>query len=210
MFKYRRVLAFLLDVMLVGVLAVMLSNNPKLNKAYDYQDEYMKAFTEEVNTLSDNQVITNPSDIYNYYEDKLALPMINMFKVQVYIYIIFLSIVFLYYVVFTYFNDGKTLGCAIFKLKITKKNDEKAGIFNLMMRSLFMGTSFVYLVPIVCLINIIVPRVLPLNISFMVLLTSVSFAFVFELVFILYFLLNKNNMTIQDYLSNTKVIDTKK
>jgi uncharacterized RDD family membrane protein YckC len=210
MFKYRRVLAFLLDVMLVGILAVMLSNNPKLNKTYDYQDEYMKAFSEEVNTLSDNQVITNPSDIYNYYEDKLALPMINMFKVQVYIYIIFLSIVFLYYVVFTYFNDGKTLGCAIFKLKITKKNDEKAGIFNLMMRSLFMGTSFVYLVPIVCLINIIVPRVLPLNISFMVLLTSVSFAFVFELVFILYFLLNKNNMTIQDYLSNTKVIDTKK
>ena len=210
MFKYRRVLAFLLDVILVSVLAVMLSNNPKLNKAYDYQDEYMKAFTEEVNTLSDNQVITNPSDIYNYYEGKLALPMINMFKVQVYIYIIFLSIVFLYYVVFTYFNDGKTLGCAIFKLKITKKNDEKAGIFNLMMRSLFMGTSFVYLVPIVCLINIIVPRVLPLNISFMVLLTSVSFAFVFELVFILYFLLNKNNMTIQDYLSNTKVIDTKK
>ena len=63
---------------------------------------------------------------------------------------------------------------------------------------------------IVCIIYIIVPRVLPLSISFMVLLTTVSASFLVECIFILYFLLNKNNMTIQDYISNTKVIDTKK
>ena len=210
MFKYRRVTAFLIDVLFVALITMMLSSNPKLNKAYEYQGDYIEAYKQAVESLPTTSLFNEPKEILNTYTSILALPMVNMIKVQAYTYVIFIVVLFLYYVIFTYFNDGKTLGCALCKLKITKRNDDKVGLLNLMIRSLFMGSSLIYLVPIVCIIYIIVPRVLPLSISFMVLLTTVSASFLVECIFILYFLLNKNNMTLQDYISNTKVIDTKK
>ena len=91
-----------------------------------------------------------------------------------------------------------------------KKDNKKANLLNLTMRSLFMGSSFIYRFPLTALCMFIIPRVLEPKLAFLPILYSNSLFMMLELVLLVVFITNKKCMTIQDYLSNTKIIDTKK
>ena len=209
MLKYRRVLAFLLDGLFISIIVLVLCNNVKLNKSLYEEEGYITAYNEKLDKLT-IETSSSTEEVINKYKDTIGIELYNMIKVQGYRYFYFLICVFLYYIVFVFFNDGKTLGCAIFKLKIVNKNDKKANIFNLAIRSLFMGSSFVYMIPITSLLFLIIPRVLDYSHAFIPLLMILSISTFVEIAFYLYFFLNKKNMSIQDYISNTKIIDTKK
>lgn len=208
MLKYRRVMAFLLDALFISIIVIALSSNPRLNKGLDNEEAYLSAYNESINNLVIDQ--TNPEDIINQYKEGIGVQLYDMIKSQTYRYVIFIICVFLYYVVFVYFNDGKTLGCALFKLRINNMNGSKANILNLTVRSLFMGSSFIYLIPIVSFINLIIPRLYNYQIAFFPLLIITSVSVLIEIVFYIYFFFSKKNMSIQDYLSHTKIIDTSK
>ena len=209
MLKYRRVLAFLLDGLFISIIVLVLCNNVKLNKSLYEEEGYITAYNEKLDKLT-IETSSSTEEVINKYKDTIGIELYNMIKVQGYRYFYFLICVFLYYIVFVFFNDGKTLGCAIFKLKIVNKNDKKANILNLAIRSLFMGSSFVYMIPITSLLYLIIPRVLDYSHAFIPLLMILSLSTFVEIAFYLYFFLNKKNMSIQDYISNTKIIDTKK
>jgi hypothetical protein len=131
-------------------------------------------------------------------------------KYSVYSYLIFLVVNTLYFALFAYCNNGKTLGCAVFKLQIKKKNNKSAGIINLGMRSLFMGSCLITNSPILSIFMIVLPRLLTARQAFMPLCLGSTLVLMIELLFLFYFIFNKKGMGLQDYLSNTKVLDLKK
>jgi hypothetical protein len=57
---------------------------------------------------------------------------------------------------------------------------------------------------------IVLPRLLDAKQAFIPMVYGTTLFLIFELALFLFFLLNKKGMTIQDYLSNTKVLDLKK
>ena len=67
----------------------------------------------------------------------------------------YLIIFMLYNVLFAYFNDGQTLGKKIFKLRVVKKEGEKASIENFLVRSLFNGSTFFFGINLVVIIRIV-------------------------------------------------------
>ena len=148
MFKYRRILAFLLDILFVSLISMLLINNPKINPNYFVQDEYNKVLQEKMNNISVD---------YNGDPDKMLDGMYNQVgqelydgtKYSVYSLLIFLIVNTLYFTLFTYCNNGKTLGCAAFKLQIKKRDNKKASIINLGMRSLFMGSCLITNSPLI-------------------------------------------------------------
>lgn len=208
MFKRRRVLAFFIDVLLVSFVTILLASNPKINKYYYETEDYNKALMEKQKSLTIDYGDTEHA-IDNMF-NQIGQELYDSTKVQVYAYTIFLIVNTLYFAVFAFFNDGKTLGCALCRIKIVKKNDKKPNIFNLAMRSLFMGSSLIYISPLIAITSIIIPRVLDVRSAFLPLVYTSSLLLMFEIALFIVFLVNKNNMTIQDYLSNTKIIDTKK
>ncbi len=209
MLKYKRFMAFITDALLVSLLAIILSNNVRLNRSLYEEEKYIEAYNNKVKTI-EVVVNNNPEEMIKEYDNQIGKELYDLIKVQGYRYLIFLVIVFLYYVIFVFFNDGKTVGCAIFKIKIVNGIGEKANLLNLTIRSLFMGTSFVYMVPIVSFVQLIVPRLYNGTIANMTLMFIPSIFAVLEIVFILYFLFSKKNMGLHDYLSNTKIIDISK
>ena len=209
MLKYRRILAFMLDTLFIAFIVIVLCNNSTINKSLDMEEKYQEAYIEKINHLNIS-TSNDPNELINSYRDNIGIELHNMYKVQGYRYLVFIICSFLYFIVFVYFNDGKTLGCALFKLKITNKSGNKANLLNLSIRSLFMGSSLIYLIPITSIIFLIIPRVFDYSISFMPLILITSISTLVEIVFYIYFIFNKNNMSIHDYISGTKIIDTSK
>ena len=209
MFKYRRVLAFLLDILFVSIISMLLINNPKINKNYYVQEEYNKIIQEKVTNIT-VEYSGDPDKIVDNMYGQIGQELYDSTRYQVYALLIFLIVNTSYFALFTYCNNGKTLGCAAFKLQIKKRDNKKASIINLGMRSLFMGSCIITTSPILSIFSIIVPRLLNARQAFMPLLYGSTLIFMFELVFLAYFLFNKKGMGLQDYLSNTKVLDLKK
>lgn len=54
--------------------------------------------------------------------------------------IISLVVTVLYFVLFQYFNNGKTIGKALFKMRVTNKKGEKASIIQILVRTLFVDS----------------------------------------------------------------------
>jgi uncharacterized RDD family membrane protein YckC len=208
MTKYRRVLAFILDTLLVSLVTIMLATNPKVNKNYYQEEEYNKLLVEKQSSLTVDY--NDPDHAVDKMYDEVGQVLYDSTKVQVYSLIIFMIVNTLYFVVFVFFNDGKTLGCALFKFKIVKKNNKKANLLNLSMRSLFMGSSFIYRFPLSAIFLIVLPRLLDVKAAFLPLIYINGILLMFEIALLIVFIVNKKGMTIQDYLSNTKIIDTKK
>jgi len=208
MFKYRRVSAFIIDTLIVTFVSVLLTMNPKINKAYGMDEEYNKAYLDKQSSISYNYSLDTNETIDELY-NSIGQELYDVTKVQGYSLVIYLVTNTLYFTLFTFFNGGKTVGCAIFKLKILKRNGNKANILNLAMRSLFMGSTLIYKFPIMAIFMLVIPRVLSVRAAFLPIVYSTMLSIMFEIALLIVFLVNKSNMTIQDYMSNTKIIDTK-
>ena len=72
-----------------------------------------------------------------------------------------------------------------------------------------MGSTLIYKFPIMAIFMLVIPRVLSVRAAFLPIVYSTMLSIMLEIALLIVFLVNKSNMTIQDYMSNTKIIDTK-
>lgn len=199
--KYRRLLAFLLDMFIVVGLALFISSNYKYNpKLYDMEDAY-KEFESIRPTMED----FNKEKFIEYISDA-SNKAYNLAKSQVYVYGWYILFYFLYFVVFAYFTEGQTLGKRIMKLKIVKSDGKRVGIFNLLLRSITNGTSYFLGTNIYIILNII--GVLILNgIPFLgFLIVSNGIGFIVEATNIIMYIFRKDDRCLNDIVSKSKVI----
>ena len=206
MFKYRRILSFLTDTLFICVLTMLITASIANPARFDYED-YTEAYKKKMESI--NLTVAN-ENVLDDYENQIGQELYDYIKVKGYEYMYFIIFTILYFAIFTYFNNGKTLGCVLYNLQIVNKEKKKANILSLGIRSLFMGTSFMAYFPIQAIIYLIIPRGLNVHGSFLPLLITTSITAIFELVLLIYFIFNKKDMALYDYICNTKIIDTKK
>ena len=155
MFKnvnFRRVLAYLLDIMLVSIISSMFASIELLNPYLNKQQEITSEYTEKINDYmnDENQIDINEFTSSDFMKDYTY----DFSHYSMYESIISLVFTILYFVVFQYYNNGKTVGKALFDIVVVDKEKKKVSIKQLLLRSLVIHsllTSIISLIGIITL-----------------------------------------------------------
>lgn len=214
-FQSKRFAAFLIDMLLVSLVAVTLGNLSYLNPT---KEEYEKA-TEEYNMVMDEYVNSMLSNSSSSFPDTKSLVeygetsiMPTFYKVErnyFYYGLWYLIIYFLYFCLFAYFNNGQTLGKKLFKIKIVNKGEDKVSFIRLIIRSLFNGTSFYYGINLILLLRLISVLFVKSDVYFYLYSFYTIIGFIIEVSLLLTLVINKGKRLTNDYLAKTEVIEDK-
>lgn len=190
-YVFRRISAFIADFLLVSIIVALFSEiyiiNPYYEKYNDLSEEYLE-YVESV-SLDGDKLDFAKMNKYTY----------DLSYYGVYVSIITLVVNIMYYVIFQYFNDGKTIGKAMFKLKVKNRKDKKLKIYQLLFRYCIL-MSFIS-----SLISIIILFMCSMNvyINTMSILQTLDDTLVLSC--ILMIILRKDNIGLHDLLSGTYV-----
>lgn len=131
---FKRILAYIIDIVIVTYISGLFASMEYINP---YIEEYNAAYNEyysilvnpssNVEALS-NETLTNLTYDLTYYGSITTL--------------ITVAVTILYFVLFQYFNKGKTIGKAIFKIKIVDDKNNRPSLFQLFLRSLIVNSVF--------------------------------------------------------------------
>ena len=119
---FPRFIAYILDVLIVGIVATLILSVIPSNDKYDkYMKEYETIQTNYLEKkIETNEYFEKSKDLV-YELDKMAVPS-TLIKVVLYIG---------YFIVFQAYNKGQTLGKKLMKIKIINtKKDELTGTYN--------------------------------------------------------------------------------
>ncbi len=198
---YKRFFAYIVDFVIVLLIASMFSEidfiNPYLEKYENTTNQYYELLKSEViDVNSTNETIVN-SDLDN----NLNVLAYNLSYYGYYILVITLVVKVLYYVVFAYYNDGKTIGKALFKIKVKKTTNNKLKMTDLLVRSA-VGYEMIFE-----LINIILLKLCTMNtyLSTNKIVNSLDSAVMMVIVVMILF--RKDNRGLHDIISGTKVVN---
>ena len=198
---YKRFFAYIVDYVIVLLIAGMFSEidfiNPYLEEYENTTNQYYELLKSEViDVNSTNETIVN-SDLDN----NLNVLAYNLSYYGYYILVITLVVKVLYYVVFAYYNDGKTIGKALFKIKVKKTTNNKLKMTDLLVRSA-VGYEMIFE-----LINIILLKLCTMNtyLSTNKIVNSLDSAVMMVIVVMILF--RKDNRGLHDIISGTKVVN---
>lgn len=191
---YKRVIAFIIDTLIVtiisGLLTIMFTNNEQ----YDADNKKLLELTKKM--------VSEKVDQDKYMEEFNEINY-NLTKDSINVTIITIGISVIYYSIMCYFCQGITLGKYILKLKITSANDKPLNIFNYFLRSLIINSILSNIVTII-LINTL-SKESYINISGRV-------GNVFTVLMVVSFIMmmyRDDGRGLHDIIGNTKVISTK-
>ena len=203
---YKRFLAYAVDIFIVTIIAAMFSEIRIVNP---YLDEYENTSNEYLNMLS-NQIVN--STIYESngtnetrlsvteLDKKLETTTYNLSYYGYYVFVITLVVKLLYFIVFALYNDGKTIGKALLKMKVKKNSNRKLRIMDLTIRSV-IGYGLLF-----DLVNIILLRLCDMK-NYLYINSIVTYIeFGITAVIVIMILFRKDNRGLHDLLAGTKVI----
>lgn len=209
MIKLKRIFAYVIDMLFLCFLSTLIINSPILNFHTEDVDRYRSAISDKLNNINYDEYFQQ-DDAYNYLMNYVGREYYDYIKSQGYIFIVYIVLYFLYFVVFAYFNQGRTLGYVFLKLKVVNNKNTKPSMISLFIRSLFIGTSIIFINPLYTAFAIVIPRVLSVNASFLPIFLIFGLSMLVEAVFFITFLVNRNNMSLQDYMAGTKILEYKR
>lgn len=243
---FKRVAAYIIDIILISILSTILTSNKYLNKDYEKYQKTYDSYVKETeiyndysvklnNFFSDDKIskneynklneITENKNLIKYYEDneitqkefniiieKLDKDYSNkqidysykLIKYTIIPTIISLMCILFYFVVIQFYFGGKTLGKLLMNLKVVSNNNKKLTILNFLIRSLIVNEVFINI------LNIIFILVLTKNNYLVYNQIIYPITYMLEMSIIATILFDKNNRGIHDYISNTKVIESKR
>ena len=189
--SYKRIVAYVLDIIIVTVIASLLTYFIPENKEYEASfNEYVSSINEySKEKINQNEFLQKTNDlVYIMNKESLTVTIVTV------------VLTIIYFVVFNYFMNGQTLGKKLMKLKIVSNNKKKLTMNNYLIRSL--------------LINSVLMNVL--SIIFILLLNKTSYikvnditTYLFGAIYIVTFgmiLFREDKRGLHDYLANTKVV----
>jgi uncharacterized RDD family membrane protein YckC len=190
----KRVGAYLIDIIIVTLLATVISMIFIKNENYQKRsDELMKLTKDYTAGEITREEYSKEFDNLNYYVTKegVGTTIINC------------SVAIVYYVVLCFFCHGITLGKYLMKLQIVSANEKELNMGNYLLRGLFANLILSNLVSIIFVYSMskdtfvsVYPKV-----------SSVLSLFI--LVTILVIMYRNDGRGLHDLLANTKVISTK-
>lgn len=207
--KRRRISAFVLDMFLVIFLAISVCS---LNYANPYKDSYQETY-EEYNNIY-QEVSSSMFEGGSALDDELIInelvPVLHKLqKYNIFLPIWYLVFYILYFVVFAYFNKGQTIGKKLFSLRVVDKDENKASILKMVIRSLFNGSSLYMGINIVILLQILCVFIKDSLIFYQLYIIFSFISLILEIVLIITFLAKKGDRALNDIIAGTKIISLK-
>ena len=191
--SYKRVLAYLVDVMIISFVSLLLTSFVPTSENYNKLNKEFETLTTDYRNqeVTMEEYLEKGTDI-NYQLIKEGVPQTIVSTV--------LSII--YFVVLTYFMNGETLGKKLMKIKITSNNDKKLTMNNYLIRALVIDSVLINIITIITIL--LFSKDIYLT-SYNIISYVFSFVYIVSLAMILF---SKNGRGLQDILANTKVIST--
>ena len=191
--SYKRVLAYLLDIVIITLVATLLTMFIPTSQEYQQKSneltEVMESFTE--GEITQDEYLEKVNDI-SY--------VINKETVSTSIVTVVLTTI--YFVVVAYYMEGQTLGKRIMKLKVVSTDDNNLSMNKLLVRSLIVDSI---------LMNIISILTILLMTKSMYLQTYDTITTIFGAIYIVTFamiLFREDGRGLHDIIAKTKVIST--
>lgn len=188
---FKRIFAYIFDFLLVSVIVSMFCELRIINPYYDeylsVSDEYI-SYVESINNVEnlDLDIINTTSYEVTYY--------------SLYNNIIFVVFIVIYYVIFQFFNDGRTIGKALMKIKITSIFDKKISFFQILIRTLIINGLLYNCINIACLIFLSEKSYINI-ISLIQLINILVFVTCVLMIFF-----RKDGVGLHDIVSNSKIV----
>lgn len=195
--KFKRIIAYFLDILLVSLIVYGLSSLNFLNPG---KEEYANKYTEyqEYYEQYQNNVISEETykNIYIEYNYELA-------KYDISYMIINIVVLISYFGVFQFLLKGQTLGKRIMNIKIVNYKDKKLTIFNYIIRTLILNSIIFIIVKLIALL------VLNAKGYYYTCYYMAQLDYVIQVLILIMIFLDKENRGLHDKIANTKVIECK-
>lgn len=242
---FKRIGAYILDMVLVMLVSSLVSSLTFINKDYkeynstyneysdklevyqnfiaDFEDYYKdeeindeeysnllsdySEFSIYITNRYDDKEINNEEyeqildDLLDKYKDEYILYNYELSKLNVISSIILIVCIILYFGITQYFMNGQTLGKRIFSLKVVNKNGEKAGLVNLLIRTVIVTGILISISQIVCIF------ILNKNDYYTAAYYMKTVSYGIEFMILITVLLRMDGRGLHDLIAKTKVID---
>ena len=196
----KRIMAYLLDVLLVYFLISAIISIRFINPTYEKYIESYEKYVDVMNDYSKGKITTEQ------YTELNIKNIINVTKYSVSSNIVIVLVLIGYFCVFQYFNNGQTLGKKIMKIKVVSIDNKKINFSNYLLRILPVQYIFIGSVMPIILNSIFV---FIFNINYYVIINSVTTYSLFFISIVSLFMIIKRDdkRGIQDIIAKTKVVE---
>ena len=136
---FKRLLAFILDILIVSLVVTLLSYIPFLNPN---RDAYSEKYNELVNVYE--QVEKNEISQEEYNEAAIPISY-ELYRLNIPTILVDIVCSLLYFGVLPFFMDGQTIGKRLFQLRVVGANDKPLNIVNYLLRAVVLRNILISL-----------------------------------------------------------------
>ena len=221
--RFKRIAAYMIDMIIVSIIVFGLSNVKQINYQIDnynsaskeyqnYVKKYEKAEKKYEDAKEDykdkkitkkeyNKKKSEYNEYKKDYEKKIKKYNYNISKNSVISTIISIAVVVAYFAIFQFSMGGQTLGKKIMKLKVVSAKDRELNIFNYLIRCAILNGV------IVNLLLVIFVNTMDVNSFYMANYVVSNIQSIIEIVIIIMIFMTSDARGLHDYIAGTKVIE---
>ena len=192
---YKRIIAYLVDMLVISVIASLITMAFPKNDAYQVK---LKEASEITKQYQNKEI--EEEEFRKRYNDVSY----EMSKSTIDQSIIVVIVTISYFTLLYKFNNGQTLGKRLMKLRVVSANDKEIGINHYLLRCLLINSALSNIITIILLMFLSKDKYVLIN-DKLSLLFSIFYVACVGLI-----MYRDDGRGIHDFITNTKVIDTRK
>lgn len=194
--KLKRLLAYVIDILLVGFIASAISSIEVINPFYDNYIEAYEKYSKELDSLNEDNVFDKIKS------EEFVLDYQNVLKYGVYSSVISITCYILYFGGFQKWNKNQTVGKKLMRLKVVNKNNKD----DVRMWQYILRTIIVYNLLFNSL-SVVVSYVFKDDLFFTISIITSIIGYVITYVGYIMILFRKDGCGLHDLVSGTKVVE---
>ena len=193
--KLKRLLAYIIDILIVGFIASAISSIEVINPYYDNYIEAYEKYSKEMDSLNEDNVFDKIKS------EEFVLDYQNVLKYGVYSSVICITCYILYFGGFQKWNKNQTVGKKLMRLKVVNKNNKD----DVRLWQYILRTIIVYNLLFNSL-SVVVSYMFKGNLFFTTSIITSIIGYVITYVGYIMILFRKDGCGLHDFVSGTKVV----
>ena len=208
--KFKRIMAYFVDILVVSLLVYLLSNINFLNPQRDKYKKVLLEYNYYMNDLKESLGNSTLTEMDNIATDEYVQYMYDLQYYGMSYTIIEIATILLYFTLFPKFNHNQTIGKSLLKIKIVNADGtENISIWKYLFRSALLPifTSIILYVTFSSFLNFAMLFVLKPRTY---LYTNIGITLVFCILCyadVIFMLANKDSVSLHDRITKTRVIE---
>lgn len=194
--KLKRLLAYIIDILIVGFVASALANIDILNPYLDNYIEAYEKYSKKMDSLNEDNVFDKIKS------EEFVLDYQNVLKYGVYSSVISIICYILYFGGFQKWNKNQTVGKKLMRLKVVNKNNKD----DVRLWQYILRTIIVYNLLFNSL-SVVVSYMFKGNLFFTTSIITSIIGYVITYVGYIMILFRKDGCGLHDFVSGTKVVE---